>query len=498
MKELFPGYYRPTDNEFKKLWEECFFAFDANLLLNLYRYSAETRNSFLGVFKSIADRCWMAYQAALEFHENRLQVIDEQIAAYKRFHNPLSDFEAALANKRTHPFLAPETLDGLKNAVLNVQQELDRRKQEYEKLLSSDHILEEITSIFTGRTGSRLPEQRETETRKLGEGRYKSKIPPGFKDEAKGEARKFGDLFLWFQLIEEAKKRQKPVVLVTDDSKEDWWWIVNGRTVGPRPELVEELHREAKVRFYMYEPDRFMAYAETYLKQKVKQEVIQEVREVAESQAQERRVEKEIVEEVRRQVPSPEVSEALGANSSSIRDLARTISEQQAVLKSIATPPPAIQEIARHAAEIGKIGGLFSPPPAMLEISRMLTAQQAVFSKITSPITSSLEAFKRVSEQVTAPYRAMSEVIRQVNEQQAIFQNIVGPLDSMREFSRLASEISRIGAGFPFGHPAGTHHETASTPATESTDDQDDAKKAPEQEGDVKESPDETPRAESS
>jgi hypothetical protein len=453
MREVFAGYYRPSEADFAKLWQECFFAFDANLLLNCYRYSAETRDALLSILKSIKDRCWIAYQAALEFHENRLLVIDEQIAAYKRFHNPLSDFEAALANKRTHPFVAPETLDELKKAVLGVQQELDRRRQDYEKLLSADHILEEITAIFTGRTGARLPEQREAEIRKLGEGRYKSKIPPGFKDEAKGDPRKFGDLLLWFQIIEEAKKRQRHVVLVTDDSKEDWWWIVNGKTIGPRPELVEEMHREANVRFYIYEPDRFMTYAETFLKQKVKQEAIQEVREVAELQAQERKVEKGVAGEVQHQVAPQAVSAALESHSASIQDLARTLSEQQAVLKGIATPAPALQEIARHAAEIGKIGSLFSPPPAILEISRMVAEQQAVLSKITSPMTSTLDAVRRVSEQLTAPYRAMNEVMRQINEQHAIYRSLLGPSESLREIARAASEVSRLGAGFPFTRP---------------------------------------------
>ena len=31
-------YYRPTESEFKKLWKDCVFAFDANTLLNVYRY----------------------------------------------------------------------------------------------------------------------------------------------------------------------------------------------------------------------------------------------------------------------------------------------------------------------------------------------------------------------------------------------------------------------------------------------------------------------------
>lgn len=47
MRELFPGYYRKTDAEIKKIWEEGVIVFDANVLLNLYRYSDATRKTLL-------------------------------------------------------------------------------------------------------------------------------------------------------------------------------------------------------------------------------------------------------------------------------------------------------------------------------------------------------------------------------------------------------------------------------------------------------------------
>ncbi|MGZ3645243.1 MAG: hypothetical protein ACXVCM_15485, partial [Ktedonobacteraceae bacterium] len=40
MQELFPGYYRPTKEEFSTMWQQCIFVFDANVLLNIYRYTA--------------------------------------------------------------------------------------------------------------------------------------------------------------------------------------------------------------------------------------------------------------------------------------------------------------------------------------------------------------------------------------------------------------------------------------------------------------------------
>ena len=43
MKDIFKGYYRPSDDEFKKMWEEGIFVFDTNVLLNFYRYKKETK-----------------------------------------------------------------------------------------------------------------------------------------------------------------------------------------------------------------------------------------------------------------------------------------------------------------------------------------------------------------------------------------------------------------------------------------------------------------------
>ena len=77
MKELFPGYYRPSEDEFSDLWKNCVFILDTNVLLNLYRYSEESRNDFIKVLHKIETRLWIPHQVALEFQENRTKVIEE-------------------------------------------------------------------------------------------------------------------------------------------------------------------------------------------------------------------------------------------------------------------------------------------------------------------------------------------------------------------------------------------------------------------------------------
>jgi hypothetical protein len=54
---------------------------------------------------------------------------------------------------------------------------------------------------------------------------------------------------------------------VTDDRKEAWWWKVHGKTIGPRQELVAEMHYRAGVCFYMYPVIRFLEHARRFLQQ---------------------------------------------------------------------------------------------------------------------------------------------------------------------------------------------------------------------------------------
>ena len=78
MRDLFPSYYRPTDEEFKELWEKCFFIFDTNVLLNLYLYDKKTLNDFLKVLKVVNERLWIPHQVALEFQKNRIDNIKKR------------------------------------------------------------------------------------------------------------------------------------------------------------------------------------------------------------------------------------------------------------------------------------------------------------------------------------------------------------------------------------------------------------------------------------
>src|SRR5579864_6011430 len=122
MRKTFLGYYRPTPIEFRKLWDKCIFVPDANVLLNLYRYSEETRNKLIDILQKIADRLWVPHQAALEYQQNRLQVISAQKGAYTKIERLLEEtqrkLDTELKSYKRHPLINTEKLlDAINQAL---------------------------------------------------------------------------------------------------------------------------------------------------------------------------------------------------------------------------------------------------------------------------------------------------------------------------------------------------------------------------------------------
>jgi hypothetical protein len=295
MKNEFLGYYTPNKEEFQEIWKDCIFVLDANVLLNLYRYSVEASNSFIKILESLSSRLWMSHQAAFEFQDNRLGVIAQQEKVYKQITDKLESTYRELEDMlwRGHLSInADDLLNRISVTFKDVTGDLQKHQDDHPDLYNDDKFRNKITQILNCKIGEPYTDERLNEIYKTGEFRYANKIPPGYKDHAKNEKKKFGnqlieskygDLIQWYQMLDKAFETKKPIVFVSDDLKEDWWWQTNGKTIGPRPELITEMNNIAGVRFYMHTPDAFMKYANDYLKLKIKQKIIDEVREFEES-----------------------------------------------------------------------------------------------------------------------------------------------------------------------------------------------------------------------
>lgn len=303
MKDIFKGYYRPSDDEFKKMWEEGIFVFDTNVLLNFYRYKKETKDAILGVLDKIQDRIWIPYQVGLEFHRNRLTVITEQNKVLNDFKKSIKDsisdiekkYVALQLDKRHTDIQAEPILEQFKNLSDTVLKELDEIKPK--KLSNSsdeDEIFKKVSELFEDKVGKK-PENQEwlNKVFKDGDERAKNDIPPSFKDitEAKKEDREnysyqglfykagYGDLILWRQIIEYAKQENKKYILfITDDKKEDWILSVSGQKISPRPELVMEICTEGEVKdFHIYNTESFLQNSKIMFDKPLSDKVIEDV-----------------------------------------------------------------------------------------------------------------------------------------------------------------------------------------------------------------------------
>lgn len=286
MKNLFPGYYHPTNDEFQKLWKHSIFILDANVLLNLYAYSTKTMNEFIKILEIVSDRLWIPHQVALEYQKRRLEVIQQQANAYENIRmgnkKALNISEQTLktaVRQGKHPFIDMELLIiRVKNFYMSIEKELNEIERSHPDYFLQDPIRNNITKLLSSKVGPPYTEEELMNIHKEGHKRYARNIPPGYEDTDKGEPNKYGDLIIWYQILDKAKKDNKPVILVTDDTKEDWWWRFKGKTLGPRPELIHEIREKCGVLFYMYQSDQFMNFSNTHFELGVTSDAIKEAK----------------------------------------------------------------------------------------------------------------------------------------------------------------------------------------------------------------------------
>ncbi len=289
MRDLFRGYYRPTPDELAAIWEKCIFSFDANILLHIYSYTPETRKSFFEILNGLRDRIWIPHQVAYEYHRNRIYVISDQIKAYEEIEIILDKHVSNLKNEilkdyKRHPFLnTQEIVEELEQGVKAVKSKIRITQTNHPNYLEVDELREWLTELLEGKVGKPYSEEDLENIYQKAEKRFSYKKPPGYKDAKKPIPKNYGDVVLWFQLIDYAREQRKPLIFVTDDNKEDWWLKYDGETIEPRPDLIQEILSEVGIedfKFYMYHSDQFIDYAEKFLGLPVKPEAVQEAREI--------------------------------------------------------------------------------------------------------------------------------------------------------------------------------------------------------------------------
>lgn len=259
MRNAVKEYIEYSDEEKNALWNTATFVFDTNVFLNLYRYSNKTRNQLLESFEWLKTRIWMPYQVALEFCEDRYEVIEE---VNRRFDNLCGEAEKIVDNWAKVLRLDSNDSD-IKELAQYMKNWVSKKKNSnyYVFNVADDEVLNKVLELFDGKTGEGFSSEDKLSIEQEGEKRYSDEIPPGYKDKKKTR-NKFGDLLVWKEILNYSKNQNVDIIYVTNDQKEDWWNISSGKTIGPRVELRKEFYIETGHRFHMYTMSSFLSFFE--------------------------------------------------------------------------------------------------------------------------------------------------------------------------------------------------------------------------------------------
>ena len=256
MKKIFPGYYKYTKDEVKKIWNNCFFVFDTSVLLSMYSCTKESNRSFLDILEKIKDKIKIPYHVALEYHNNLFNVIKQtKIDPVSRQVNNLDNSIDFINKNKNTLNIDPSDISNLKKITEKIKSYLCEHKsfdcKEKNKL--SEVLSESV-----------LPEKTEEQLKKIEEEakiRYDKKIPPGYKDNNKKNNNKYGDYIIWKNIIELAKAKRKNIVFITEDKKTDWF--VEDSV--PQPYLINEFIFKTKKKICIYTIKEFIQnYSEVF------------------------------------------------------------------------------------------------------------------------------------------------------------------------------------------------------------------------------------------
>ena len=299
MKNAVYEYIEPTDKEKEAIWKDSVFVFDTNVLLNLYRFSKNTRDALINSMKKKKKRIWIPYHVAYEFMENRCSVIFESGERYEKLREQANDFIGCCVQQLRRKDTDAEVKQLKKQIETWLTSEQDKDLLIANPL--NDAILDQLLLLFEGKVGRRYSSEELKEIKDEGKTRYEKKIPPGYKDSKKQNSAEddnnmYGDLIIWKQVMEYAKKEKCNITLVVNDTKEDWWSKPKGKTIGPRAELRKEFHERTSKQFLLYTMERFLQLCNEEDGQRVEDSVLEEV--ISVDKEQKRKDEKQQKDEV--------------------------------------------------------------------------------------------------------------------------------------------------------------------------------------------------------
>ncbi len=251
-------------------------AFDTSALIEIYFYSPTTQDEIVQeLLPALSESIFIPSYAVEEFMRHKDKKVYAPISKYENLitqnsANKDSGYVEKIKKKIVeigglykalveqcsdsdkHPIIlfedntVTEKLNSLINEVgsieLKIQAAIEKLNIETKALVEKSSLVKFIETITLGQNP--LSYSQKLKIAQEGHWRYEHNIPPGYKDaegrNSKSDITKFGDLFIWKELLDYCKETQSNALFITNDAKEDWVAKSSNGILTPRNELVEE------------------------------------------------------------------------------------------------------------------------------------------------------------------------------------------------------------------------------------------------------------------
>lgn len=249
MKRKFKAYYRPSDDEKRSAMKDAYIIFDTNALIDILRLSPDLSDKTLGIIEKHKASIRIPQHVAWEYHRHVLATSAEMFAMIE---NARRNFDFEPLNKALKSQLTDEGNSNrfpkdclnrctgeLLESFKKIQTLLQNLEEYYRLSFINQGIQTRVSELLGDCLMDGLSQEYIAGKKAEWQTRYDKKTPPGYKDADKND-NKFGDLIIWNEILDIAKKDNKNIVFVSNDLKEDWLLRLSGKTWGPRIELLEE------------------------------------------------------------------------------------------------------------------------------------------------------------------------------------------------------------------------------------------------------------------
>jgi rRNA-processing protein FCF1 len=258
--------------------KDCDIVLDTNVLLMPYNSGSETFKKIINIYAKYKkeNRIFLPGQVAREFIKNRPNKISE-------LYHSLSDkvSRISIPEKILYPILEGnesykkinEKIDNtnkLKREIIQLNSDILSEIQSWEW---NDPVYKSYKDIFTPETIKDIHIDNKSCLQEL-EHKYRLGIPPGYKDNSKGD-NGIGDLLIWKTILQIGSENKKHLIFVSGEEKADWQHRTNNFGLMPRFELLDEYRRCSENKtFFIIQLSRFLELSdiESAIVNEVKQE----------------------------------------------------------------------------------------------------------------------------------------------------------------------------------------------------------------------------------